>query len=113
MKIESVVTTNTSIIETCVVNHFKSLFNKYNILQGNGLVEEKISNLVSEQDNTHLTRIPSPFEIKEVMMSLKRDNVPGPNGFREIFFQIYRDIIGKDGINVVTQFFMNDWILPH
>lgn len=64
MKIDNVLTTDTSIVETHVNNHYKSLFNKYTILQDNGLVEETNSTLVSEQANTLLTLIPTPLEIK-------------------------------------------------
>lgn len=64
-----------------MANNHKTLFNKASILHDNGSVDVTIPSLVSDQANALLTIIPSPIEIKEVMMNLKRDSAPGHDGF--------------------------------
>lgn len=53
------------------------------------------------------------MEVKDAIMSLKRDSAPGPDGFGSIYFQIYWDFIGQYVINAVIPFFKDKWILPH
>lgn len=60
-----------------------------------------------------LTIIPNPEEIYNVVINLKVDSAPGPYGFGGIFFHKYWKIIKSDVIQAVTQFFLQDWMLPN
>jgi len=44
---------------------------------------------------------------------LRRDSAPGPDGFGAYFFHKCLTIIKQDVVNVVTQFFNDEWILPN
>jgi len=96
-----------------VVNHYTNLFNVCSVLQDDGIVEEVIPNIVSDQTNNLLTMLPTPEEIFSAVTNLKRDSAPGPNGFGAFFFHKYWSIIKADVINVVSQFFSDEWILPN
>lgn len=102
MEIYNIVRTYAAKIESHVVNHYKSLFNQSTILQDNGLVEETIPTLVSEHANYVLTLFPSPFEIKEAVMNLKRGNAPSPDAFGARFYHLYWDITCWDVTRIVT-----------
>jgi hypothetical protein len=82
-------------------------------LQVDGLVEEVIPNLISDQSNNMLTMLPSHEEIHNVVFSLNKDGAPGPNGFGAIFFQTYWSIVKEDVCVAVLEFFTNGWILPN
>lgn len=43
---------------------------------------------------------------------MNKDSAPRPDGFGEVFFQSYWDIIRVDVSNAVLDFFLNGWILP-
>ncbi|PNY16800.1 ribonuclease H, partial [Trifolium pratense] len=83
------------------------------ILKEHSFVEEVIPNLVSDSVNALLTSLPSFDEIKNAVFSLNKDSAPGPDGFGGFFYQTYWDIIHKDVVNAVLQFFSSGWILPN
>ncbi|XP_058775776.1 uncharacterized protein LOC131650051 [Vicia villosa] len=101
------------VIESHLVDHFSNLFNQGVSMQDSGLIEKFIPNLVNEGTNAMLAAVPSVEEITHVVMNLKADSAPGPNGFGAIFFQKYRGIIKNDVVLAVLQFFLQDWILPN
>jgi hypothetical protein len=76
------------------------------------LAEEVIPHLVTDDINALLTIFPSNDEVKAVVFSLNRDSAPGPDGFGAFFFQYYWDIVHKDVINAILEFFTSSWILP-
>lgn len=41
---------------------------------------------------------------------LNNNSAPGPNGFGAVFFQTYWEIVNKDAVVVVTQFFHSGWL---
>ena len=92
-------------------NHFQNIFCASSVLQASSLVEDCIPNLVSEQSNTILTALPSNSEIHNAVFSLSRDSSPGPDGFGAYFYQIYWDIIKKDMIQAVQEFFLTGKLL--
>jgi hypothetical protein len=77
------------------------------------LVEDTIPNLISDEVNTLLTRLPTPNEIHAVVLAMNKDGAPCPNGFRACFFQSYWDIVKLEVTNAVMEFFTKDWILPN
>lgn len=72
-----------------------------------------IPNIIFEEINTLLTRLPSSSEIHEAVMSMNKDGAPGPDGFGACFFQKYWYIVKDEVINDVLEFFTKDWILPN
>jgi hypothetical protein len=94
------------------VNYYKNLFCINPVLQDSLLAEEVIPNLVSDEVNSILTMLPSKDEIKAAVFALNKDSAPGPDGFGAFFFQHYWDIVSKEVINVVLEFFTTSWILP-
>lgn len=72
-----------------------------------------IPNLVSNEDNDLLSKLPSMEEIKNAVFSMNGNGAPGPNGFGGFFYQHFWDIIAKDVYNAVLQFFKNSWVLPN
>ncbi|XP_058742694.1 uncharacterized protein LOC131615239 [Vicia villosa] len=111
--VDDSVTTDHNIIENHLVNHFSNLFNQNAQLQDNGLIHRVIPSLVNENTNTLLTITPSADEIYNAVKSLKTDSAPGPDGFGAFFFQHFWHIVKNDVIGAVTQFFLQDWILPN
>jgi hypothetical protein len=95
-----------------IVNYYKNLFCTNPVLQDSLLAEEVIPNLVSDEVNSILTMLPSKDEIKAAVFALNKDSAPGPDGFGAFFFQHYWDIVSKEVINVVLEFFTTSWILP-
>ena len=103
-------------ISSHIIEYFKNIFSTNTVvhdLQVNDLIEDSIPNLVSNELNAMLTRLPSLVEIHEAVLAMNKDGAPGPDGFGEIFFQTYWDIVQSDVTNAVMEFFTNDWILPN
>lgn len=44
---------------------------------------------------------------------MNASGAPGPDGFGDVFFQCFWDIIGIDVYNSVLQFFTTNWIRPN
>jgi len=78
-------------------------------LHDDGIVEEVIPNIVSDQTNN----LPTLEEILSAVTNLKRDSAPDPDGFGAFFFHKYWSIIKEDVISAISQFFTNEWILPN
>ncbi|XP_058755939.1 uncharacterized protein LOC131629160 [Vicia villosa] len=95
LNFNDVVTTDHNIIENHLVKHFTNLFNK----------------LVKKDTNALLTLIPSAEEIHNVVRNLKSDSAPCMDDFGSIFLHKYWNIIKEDVTKVVTQFFLQDWLL--
>jgi len=53
------------------------------------LLEDSIPNLISDELNAMLTRLPSSIEIHAVVQAMNKDGAPGLNGFGACFFQSY------------------------
>jgi len=78
----------------------------------NTLVDETIPSLVTEADNQMLLRIPLSAEIKDAVFALNGDGAPGLDGFGGHFYQTYWDIVGKDVVQFVQEFFQGG-LLPN
>jgi hypothetical protein len=57
--------------------------------------------------------LPSSAEIHQAVFSLNKQSAPGPDGFGAFFYQTYWEIVSKDVIDAVSQFFTSNWILPN
>lgn len=53
------------------------------------LIKDSISNLISQEDNQMLTKIPTDLEINDVVFNMNIDGAPGPDGFWAFFFLHY------------------------
>lgn len=100
-------------IEAHVLEFYTDLFASENNCIDNGIVDQIISPLVTVEDNTMLTNLPSMEEVKNVVFSMNANVAPGPDGFGGFFYQKYWEIIGEDVFNVALQFFKQGWLLPN
>lgn len=89
-------------LENHIETHFSNLFNSNFLRQDIGLIKRVIPNLITEQTNDMLTRIPNVSEILDSILNLNIDFAPGPYGFGAIFFVHYWDIVKRDVINVIN-----------
>ena len=105
--------TDQNLIANHAVNFYKYLFCTNIVLQDQLLVEEVIPSLVTDNTNQMLTMVPSSDEIHSAVFSLNKDSALGPDGFGDVFFQSYWDIIKSDVEKAVIQFFTTGWILPN
>lgn len=105
---------NQEALSSHVVDHIKNFFSS---LVGTDIyldfIKDSITNLISQEVNQMLKKIPSDLEIKEAVFNLNKDGALGPDGFRASFVQHYWDIIHHDVIKVVKQFFISYWIMPN
>lgn len=97
-----------------IINYYKNLFYSSNyFLQDSLLVEEAIPKLIDDTTNNILTMIPTMEEVKNAVFSLNSDGAPGPDGFGACFFQNYWEIINKDVLEAVIDFFKTGWLPPN
>lgn len=82
-------------------------------LQVISLVDEVIPKLITDPTNTMLTTLTSIDEIHHVVFALNSNGAPSPDGFGEVFFQTFWNIVKIDVENAVLQFFNKSWMLPN
>lgn len=68
-----------------------------------------IPNLVSQEDNDLLTKIPDQEEIKKTVFSMDPDSAPGPDGFQGSFYRFCGDIISSE--EAIISFFKEGRLL--
>lgn len=61
--------------------------------------------MVSAEENNWLTSVPSIDEVKAVVFDLNGDGAPEHDMFGGHFFQLYWDIIARDVVCSVQDFF--------
>lgn len=106
LNIDDSLVSSQEILSTYEVDHFQNLFSS--------LVVNTIDyDLINQDTNQRLTKIPSDLEIKEVVLNLNKDGTPGPDGFCAFFFQHFWDIIHQDVIMDVKKIFSSSWIMPN
>uniref|UniRef100_A0A2N9J1A1 Reverse transcriptase domain-containing protein n=1 Tax=Fagus sylvatica TaxID=28930 RepID=A0A2N9J1A1_FAGSY len=74
-------------------------------LELNEWLECLLSPCISQSDNSELTKIPDPIEIKEVVWAMHPLKAPGPDGLPGIFFKHYWDTVGPQVIDAIQSFF--------
>ncbi|CAH9094315.1 unnamed protein product [Cuscuta europaea] len=62
--------------------------------------------LLDEGDNEMLSNLPGEEKIKEAIWSLSKESAPGPDGFGGTFYRGCWDIIKKDVVLAVQEFFL-------
>ncbi|GAU50883.1 hypothetical protein TSUD_411120 [Trifolium subterraneum] len=113
IRIDDNIITEPDIIANHVVNHFQNLFSSDNVSLDNGLIEEVIPSLITEDINKMLTLMPSLAEIQSAVFSMNKDGAPGPDGFGAFFFQTYWEILKDDVSNAMLEFFSTNRIMPN
>lgn len=72
-----------------------------------------IPSLLMDQENESLVLIPSNGEIREVVFQMNASGALRPDGFSGAFYHACCDIIGKDIVAGVQQFFRESYLLPN
>lgn len=99
-------------IEQHVLQFYASLFATENNCIPNELIDASIPSLVSAEDNTMLTNLPSQEEVRNTVFSMNSNGAPGPDGFGGTFYQKYWHIIEHDVYNPVSNFFSRVGYFP-
>ena len=102
--------TNKKDIREHVVEKFSQLFTEENVNFPSNL-ENLISPLISDAENSELCRIPTNQEIKEVIFGLNSQKSPGPDGLPALFYKRYWTTVGSDVIDAVKGFFRSGRML--
>ncbi|GAA0160574.1 reverse transcriptase [Lithospermum erythrorhizon] len=85
------------------VNFFQSLFTQ-DTAAGDVELIDCIPPMVSDEDNEQLLSIPNLEEVKQVVFSLNKESVAGPDGFNGHFFHNFWDLIAGDMLQAVRCF---------
>ena len=67
----------------------------------------------SAPDNAFLFKMRSSDEIRGVVFDMDPFNAPGPDGFIGYFYRNCWDIVGRDVVRVVQDFFISGSLHPH
>lgn len=76
-------------IENHVLQYYKELFAKENNCSSNGLIDSVIPPVVSNEDNTMLTNLPTREEVKNAIFAMNINSAPGPDGFGGGFLSLF------------------------
>lgn len=71
-----------------------------------------IPRVVSEDQNRALMRVASLEEVEEVVMSMKKGTVPGPDGFTVDFYQAGWHFMGKEILDLIEESRINQKVWP-
>ncbi|XP_042980144.1 uncharacterized protein LOC122310314 [Carya illinoinensis] len=91
-------------IHNGAVDYFKN-FLEARIMGDMPNLEGLVDKVVTESDNEELCRVPSQQEIKEAVFSIPVDSSPGPDGYGSGFYQACWQIISKEVVEAVEEFF--------
>ncbi|KAK2655736.1 hypothetical protein Ddye_008788 [Dipteronia dyeriana] len=72
-----------------------------------------IPQLVTDNDNENLCRIPSFAEIKDTVYSMDPNSAPGPDGFSGSFYQHVWELVVVYVVNFVQAFVTKSWLLSN
>ncbi|GAA0164352.1 hypothetical protein LIER_20010 [Lithospermum erythrorhizon] len=85
------------------IQFFQNLFTQ-DTVDGDVDLVDCISPMVSAEDNEHLLTVPDMEEIKQVVLSLSKESVTGPDGFNGQFFHNFWNLIAGDMLQAVRNF---------
>lgn len=94
-------------IAATIESYFRNIFTSTmdNLEQLKKIISDAITPRVTTEQNEALISIPAPDEIKDALFSIHPDKAPGPDGFSACFFQKNWDVVGRDIIKEVQDFF--------
>ncbi|KAK3221826.1 hypothetical protein Dsin_008851 [Dipteronia sinensis] len=76
------------------------------------IVDDIVPSLVSQEENSLLVAIPSADVIHDAVFAMDALSSPGPDGFSGRFFQHCWEIMGRDVILAVQDFFHSRVVAP-
>lgn len=97
--------TEPSDIMTAAVSFYKDLFAPA-ATQNHAAILSYIPRLVSDEDNTRLTMLPTASEIKDAVWHLDPHSAAGPDGFHGMFYRSCWSVIHSDVEKAVQEFFL-------
>ena len=97
-------------IKQFVVGKFPVLFTVEDICGQNEL-EELISPVITDDENSSLCQIPTPIEIKNFIFGMQSLKSPGPDGLPPLFYKKYWQAVGNSVIKAVRNFFITGKML--
>jgi hypothetical protein len=81
-------------IREFVVGKFQHLFTE-EVIEFPEDLENLISPVISEEQNSSLNQIPTPQEIKEVLFQMQSLKASGPDGLPPLFYKKFWPVVGK------------------
>lgn len=94
-------------IAATIERYFQKLFtpNECNLDHMDEILSEAIKPRVTTEQNEGLIKIPSAEEIKKALFSIHPEKAPGPDGFSACLFQLNWEVVGRDMVKEVEDFF--------
>ncbi|VFQ90505.1 unnamed protein product [Cuscuta campestris] len=92
-------------IKAEAVSFFSQTFSHANINDPQEILKF-LPQVISEEDNTFITRLPSMEEVKHAVWELDPHSTCGPDGFNGEFFRKTWHILGKDLLLAAQEFFL-------
>uniref|UniRef100_A0A2N9G9A9 Reverse transcriptase domain-containing protein n=1 Tax=Fagus sylvatica TaxID=28930 RepID=A0A2N9G9A9_FAGSY len=74
---------------------------------GQNELEELISPVITDAENSGLCQIPTLTEIKNVIFGMQSLKSPGPDGLPPLFYKKYWQVVGNSVIKAVRNFFIS------
>uniref|UniRef100_A0A7N0TUX1 Uncharacterized protein n=1 Tax=Kalanchoe fedtschenkoi TaxID=63787 RepID=A0A7N0TUX1_KALFE len=103
--------TDSESIGRLAVSHFSELFSGQRYYPDTALLQD-VPRMITAEDNEHLSTRPGEEEIKKAVFDLSAVSAPGPDRFTGAFYHKCWDIIGKDVVVAIHQFWEDGTILP-
>lgn len=91
-------------IRRLFLNNFKKLF-KQEEVNFPAHLEHLMLPCITKDENSEISRIPTPEEIKATLFNMQDLKAPGPDGYPVIFYKQLWPTVGDDVIKAVTSFF--------
>jgi hypothetical protein len=97
-----------------LVSYYVDLLTEENCSRGNAIhrVTSHIPSIVTNQHNVSLMHPITLQEVDIVVMQMKEDTTPGPDGFTINFFHACWDILKLDVLDIVEESHNRQWVLP-
>ncbi|GJV26677.1 retrovirus-related pol polyprotein from transposon TNT 1-94 [Tanacetum coccineum] len=92
------------------VNHYEA-FHSQSVHTGTFDIKGLFLNTMDNEVALSMVRPMTEIEVKEVIFSMGNDKALGPDGFTAAFFKEAWDIVSKDVIKAVQEFFLNGKLL--
>lgn len=88
-----------------ILDFYKELYNVDNISSDSGELLSVIPSLVTDEENSFLSAIPSFDEVKSTGFSMDPHSAPGLDAFSGLIFQHCWDIVGNDLVSMAFEIF--------